>query len=130
MRPATPEEVDPFDLPDSLGTGEVAWIPRTGLGAGHHVLGELRPREGEAVPCDLLAVDQAYPAPVADDAVRATAHQAWQHGQVHLVRLEGRLTLLVPGTDFDAGRVLTALARLTKALGASPEHFVAHLRLG
>ena len=76
------------------------------------------------MPCDLLAVDQAYPAPVADDDVRAAAHQAWQHGQVHLVRLEGRLTLLVPGTDFDAVLTLDALARLTKALGASPEDFV------
>ncbi len=126
----TPEEVDPFDLPDTLGTGEVAWTPHTGLGVGHLVCGELRPSEGDPVPCDLLAVDQAYPVPVADDHTRAAAHQAWRHGQVYLGRLDGRLTLLVPGTGFDPGLALDALARLARALGASPEDFVAHLRLG
>ncbi len=67
---------------------------------------------------------------MADDRLRSAAHQAWRHGQVLLVRLDGRLTLLVPGTGFDAVLALDALARLTKALGASPGDFVAHLRLG
>jgi hypothetical protein len=125
-----PEEVDPFDLPDGLGSGEVAWTPERGLGTGHLVRGELRPADGEPVACDLLAVDEAYPTPVADDRHRAATHQAWRHGQVHLVRCEGRLTLLVPGAGFDAGLVLEALSRLAKALGASPHQFTAHLRLG
>lgn len=130
MTVGTPEEVDPFDLPDTLGTGAVAWTPHRGLGCGHLVPGDLVPADGEPVPCDLLAVDQAYPAPVAADDLRSAAHQAWQHGQVHLVRLDGRLTLAVPGTSMDAARTLDALARLTRALGASPEDFTAHLRLG
>jgi hypothetical protein len=126
----TPEEVDPFDLPDTLGTGEVAWTPQTGLNCGHLVRGELRPAAGEPVACDLLAVDQAYPRPVTDDHTRAAAHQAWRHGQVSLVRVDDRLTLLVPGSAFDAGLALEALARLARALGASPSCFVVHLRLG
>ena len=32
--------------------------------------------------CDLLAVDEAYPEPVVDDATRLRVHQAWRHGQV------------------------------------------------
>ncbi len=48
--------------------------------------------------CDLLAVDQAYPEPVADDDIRTRAHLAWRHGQVLLIEYEGRLTLAVPGT--------------------------------
>jgi hypothetical protein len=80
--------------------------------------------------CDLLAVDDAYPLPVSDDATRLRAHQAWRHEQVLLGERAGRLTLLVPGTRFDPGLVLATLGRLSKAVGASPDHWAALLRIG
>jgi hypothetical protein len=126
-------DLDPFDLPDWLGEAEVTWTPDTGVRTGHHVRGLLsgEPANGvEPVPCDLLAVDEAYPVPVADDGARLRAHQAWRHGQIHLVQRDGRVTLAVPGTDFTADRVLEALSRLAKAVGARPERYAAHLRIG
>ncbi len=125
-----PHDVDPFDLPESLGTGEVVWSATDGLYGGHHVRGLLSPAGGAPVACDLLAVDEAYPAPVADDALRLVTHQAWRHGQVHLVSYADRLTLLVPGTGFDADLVLDAIGRLAKALGATLSAYAVQLRLG
>jgi hypothetical protein len=84
----------------------------------------------QPLPCDLLAVDEAYPVPVADELVRHDAHQAWRHGQVLLVGVDDRLTLAVPGTGFTADLVLDALARLAKAVGASAEHYTVLLRIG
>ena len=84
----------------------------------------------DPIACDLFAVDEAYPTPVADDATRLATHQAWRHGQIRLVSYDGRLTLLVPGTSFTADLVLDALARLAKAVGARPECYAAHLRIG
>ena len=84
----------------------------------------------DACACDLLAVDEAYPAPVADDVTRLDAHRAWRHGQVLLVSYGERLTLAVPGTRFDAERVLDALARLALAVGGSPDNIAALLRIG
>jgi len=124
-------EVDPFELPDWLGTGEVTWESHAGLRTGHHVHGELHGQADEQrLACDLLAVDEAYPAPVVDEASRSRAHQAWQHGQVLVGEAGDRLVLGVPGTRFDADRVLDALSRLAKAVGASPDHFAARLRIG
>ena len=57
------------------------------------------------MPCDLLAVDDAYPQPVADDDIRTRAHLAWRHGQILLLACEDRLTLAVPGTSFTADLV-------------------------
>lgn len=131
--PALPD-LDPFELPDWLGEADVTWTPLAGLRTGHHVLGSLT--EGgagstrEPVPCDLLAVDEAYPVPVADDAARLRAHQAWRHGQILLVELDGRPTLAVPGTEFTADGVIDALSRLAKAVGARPERYAAYLRIG
>lgn len=125
-----PEDVDPFDLPEHLGTGEVTWAADDGLHCGYLVRGQLQPAVGERLACDLLAVDEAYPLPVADDSLRLRTHQAWRHGQVHLVSYGGRLTILVPGTAFTAEIVLDAIGRLAKALGASPSSFAVHLRLG
>ena len=75
-----PDEVDPFDLPEWLGTAEVTWTSASGLRSGHLVTGTLY--DGERAhpehPCDLLAVDEAYPAPVVDDDTRTRAHQAWR----------------------------------------------------
>ena len=82
------------------------------------------------VACDLLAIDEAYPLPVASDDVRKRAHQAWRHGQILLLEHESRPTLAVPGTAFTADLVLDALSRLAKAVGASPDRYVARLRIG
>ncbi len=126
-------EVDPFDLPEWLGETEVGWSAIGGIHGGHHVRGVLE-GAGQRVACDLLAVDEAYPRPVATDATRVRAHQTWRHGEVLLVRgpacEERSLTLAVPGHAFTADLVLDAVARLAKAVGASPSTYVVSLRLG
>lgn len=122
-------DADPFDLPDWLGEGEVTWSADGGLRAGHRVRGALS-GDSHELPCDLLAVDEAYPAPVADDETRLRAHQAWRHGQVQVATCDGRLTLLAPGRTFTAESVLEVLGRLAKAVGASPEQYAVLLRLG
>ena len=129
-RRVEPQDVDPFDLPESLGSGAVTWRSIDALASGHHVRGLLSVEDGSDLACDLLAVDEAYPAPVASEGVRLLVHQAWRHGQVHLGSYDERLTLLVPGTSFTADLALEAVARLAKALGASPSAFAVHLRLG
>ena len=125
-----PTEVDPFDLPEVLGAGEVTWSSIDSLAGTHRVRGTLSAADGSELACDLLAVDEAYPAPVASESSRLRVHQAWRHGQVHLASYDGRLTLLVPGTSISAALTLEAVARLAKALGASPSSFAVHLRLG
>ncbi len=125
-----PAQLDPFDLPDWLGAGEVTWDAESGLRTSHEVQGRLGGPDDHQLPCDLLAVDVAFPEPVADDRTRRAAHQAWVHGQVHVVAYDDRLTLLVPGTSFTADLALDALGRLAKAVGASPERFAVHLRIG
>lgn len=123
-------DVDPFDLPDWLSAGPVVWESAGGLRAGHHVTGTVTGEDGDQLPCALLAVDEAYPTPVAGDDVRTRAHQAWHHRQVLLVEQAGTLTLAVPGQRFDAELVLEALARLAKAVGASPDDYAALLTIG
>jgi hypothetical protein len=135
------QEVDPFDLPEWLGEGEVTWVAESSLAGGPVVAGRLTgasrtgasrtgdPPGGEPLACDLLAADRAFPRPVLDETWRTEAHQAWTHGQVLLVEYGGRLTLLVPATTLDADRVLEALARLAKAVGVRRDRFVAALRL-
>ena len=123
------EDVDPFDLPEWLGEADVTWEAGSGLRSGPHVEGTLHADDHDQA-CDLLAVDEAYPAPVAPDTVRSRAHRAWRHGEVLLVERDGRLTLAVPARGFDAELVLDALARLARAVGASPEHYAVRLRIG
>jgi hypothetical protein len=123
-------EVDPFDLPEWLGVSDVTWTASSGVRTGHHVRGSLTAEGRDEVECDLLAVDEAYPAPVADDHTRTRAHQAWRHGQVLLVRHADRLALAVPGTSFTADLVLDALDRLARAVGSSADHYTARLRIG
>jgi len=125
--------VDPFDLPDELGSGPVVWRATDGL-AGCLVRGLLEPADGDPLPCDLLAVDEACTGPVTDEATRQQVHRAWRDGQVHLGRTQatddgGRLTLLVPGTGFTADHVLETLARLARALGTDPSSYAVLLRL-
>ena len=125
-------DIDPFDLPEWLGTADVVWRAETGL-SGHLVRGRLTAEDGTDDPreiaCDLLAVDEAYPAPVVDDASRLRVHQAWRHGQVVVGEVDSRLVLAVPGTRFDPELVLDALGRLSRAVGAHAERYAALLRL-
>lgn len=127
-------EVDPFDLPDWLGTDQVTWTSASGLRSDHLVTGTLTSPGHPDHPCDLLSVDEAYPQPVVDDDTRTRAHQAWRHGQVLCVTNppgpDGRLTLALPGRDMTAGRALDALARLSKAVGASADDWSLLLRIG
>lgn len=126
-------ETDPFDLPEWLGERDVVWNPTVGLATGHLVSGDLATldaSQGMSLACDLLAVDQAYPLPVADTAFRVRTHQVWRHGQVLLAKHHGRLIIAAPGTSFDADQTLECLSRLALAVGASPDRFSALLRIG
>ena len=125
---ATVRLVDPFDLPEWLGTGEVTWTAADSVRSGALVRGELA-GDGRTLGCDLLAADQAYPRPVLDEDWRQQVHQAWTYGQVLVVEYDGRLTLAVPGTGFTADSALEAIARLAKAVGVAPGRFLAALRL-
>ena len=127
-REAQVREVDPFELPDWLGTGDVTWTEGTSVPQAHRVDGELS-AGSHVLACDLLAADQAYPQPVLDEKWRQQAHRTWTHGQVLLIEYDGRLTLAAPGTSFTADGVLETLARLARAVGVPPERFVAAVRL-
>ncbi len=121
--------VDAFELPDWLGTAEVVWRADD-VRAGHLVRGRLT-ADGEAdLACDLLAVDQAYPRAVTDEGSRHGAHQAWRHGQVLVGEYAGRLTLAAPGSAWDSDRVVEALTRLAKSVGARPQDYAVLLRIG
>lgn len=121
-------EVDPFDLPEWLAEEDVTWRAASTVHRSPHVRGDLSGGT-RTLPCDLLAADLAYPEESLDAKWRRAAHQQWTLDQVLLVEYDGRLTLAVPGTDFDADRVLETLRRLARAVGVDPSRFVAALRL-
>jgi hypothetical protein len=121
-------ELDAFDLPEWVGVGEVAWDSDEGLG-GHLVRGFLTGEPEHRLPCDLLAVDQAYPAPVVEEQLRTRVHQAWQHGQVLLLTRDGRATVATPGTSYSPERVLEAFTRVARAVGADPARWSVRLGL-
>ncbi|PKH40497.1 hypothetical protein SAMN05192575_11576 [Nocardioides alpinus] len=127
-------DIDPFDLPEWLGDRDVVWRADAGLRTGHLVRGRLTGEGADDLACDLLAVDEAYPEPVVDDASRLRVHQAWRHGQVVIGCLDDgagvRTVLAVPGTGFGPDLVLDALGRLARAVGAHSERYAALLRLG
>ena len=123
-------DIDPFDLPEWLGALDVVWRADAGLRTGHLVRGRLTADGADDLVCDLLAVDEAYPEPVVDDASRLRVHQAWRHGQVVIGTLDSRMVLAVPGTGFGPELVLEALGRLARAVGAHAERYAALLRLG
>jgi hypothetical protein len=123
-------DIDPFDLPEWLGDLDVVWRADAGLRTGHLVRGRLTADGADDLVCDLLAVDEAYPEPVVDDASRLRVHQAWRHGQVVIGMLDSRMVLAVPGTRFGPELVLDALDRLARAVGAHAERYAALLRLG
>ena len=121
-------ELDPFDLPDWLGSGPVAWATDQGL-VGHLVAGCLTGAPDQTLSCDLLAVDQAYPTPVLDEATRTRVHQTWRHGQVLLLSGDGRATVATPGMSWTADGVLEAFARVARAVGADPKRWSVRLGL-
>jgi hypothetical protein len=122
------EPVDAFDLPEWLATSTVSWTAQSGVRGSRLIRGVLSAPEGE-LDCDLMAADVAYPEPALDDGWRRLAHQAWEYGQVLLLRYDGRLTLAVPGTAYSADGVLESIGRLAKAVGVRPGNFVVALRL-
>ncbi|HET8558992.1 MAG TPA: hypothetical protein VFL69_00585 [Marmoricola sp.] len=119
--------VDPFDLPEWLGEEEVVWKAATTLADRHRVAGELC-GDDERLACDLLAVDQAWPRPVVSEQWRRDTHGEWNRGEVLLLSVEGRLTLVVPGTALEAGRALEAVGRLARAVGVDPGRYLVALR--
>lgn len=125
----TAVELDPFDLPDWLGEVTVCWAAAQGLD-GHQVSGRLDGDPDHHLACDLLAVDQAYPRPVLDEAIRVQVHQAWRHGQVLLLGIEERLTLAAPGIGWTTESVLEAFSRFARAVGADTDRWSVRLSLG
>ena len=105
------EAVDAFELPGWVGETEVRWTALSSLDGEHLVTGRLE-GGGETGDCDLLACDQA-----------------WVLEQVHLLRYDGRLTLVMPGSTIGSEIALEALRRLAKAVGAPPQRFSVVLRL-
>jgi hypothetical protein len=116
--PSAYADVDPFDLPDWLGVEEVTWAAVAGLGSGPRLEGTLTAEGQDPLGCDLLAVDAAYPAPVAPDTLRVRVHRLWRHGEVLLLADTGRVVLAVPGSRIDTDTVLEAVGRLARAVGA------------
>jgi hypothetical protein len=127
MRDVVVEAVDPFDLPDWLGTSEVTWCAGSGVRGAQRINGELSSGE-EVMSCDLMAADVAYPLPLLGDPWRRAAHQAWALGQVQLLSYDGRLTLAVPGTAYSADGALETIGRLAKAVGGEATRFTVCLR--
>jgi hypothetical protein len=123
------DELDPFDLPEWLGEGPVSWVTDHGL-TGHLVPGCLTGTADQSLPCDLMAVDQAFPAPVLEESARTHVHQAWRHGQVLLLSRDGRATVAAPGTSWSADRVLETFSRVARAVGADPADWSVRLGLG
>lgn len=123
-------EVDPFDLPEWLGTDDVVWQADHGLRTGHVVPGRFGADGRDDLAFDLIAVDEAAPAPVTDDESRVAVHRSWGHGQVLIGRYDDRLAAAVPGTRFDAERVIDTLSRVVRAVGGSPEHMSVLIRVG
>lgn len=122
------EPVDPFDLPEWLGVQDVSWTAVSSLG-GALVRGVLHAADGAGLDCDLLAGDLAYPQPVLTERWRTAAHAAWWRGEALLLRHDGRLTVVLPGSEVTAAPALDAVGRLAKAVGASADRFTVVLRL-
>lgn len=121
--------VDPFDLPDWLGTRPVAWSTTTGLASGPYVAGEFRTDGEPPLGFDLLAVDAAYPVVSCPEAERHDAHQAWQFGEVVILEVDGRPAAGVPASDFDPNLACEAIRRVARAVGAEAGTFSVSLSL-
>ncbi|TIC87678.1 hypothetical protein E8D34_08320 [Nocardioides sp. GY 10113] len=122
--------VDPFDLPEWIGTHEVTWSAHSPMDSST-LRGTLTSdTDGAEICCDLVAADTTYPRALVDAETRYAAHRAWQLGQVHLADGDGRLTLAVPTTRHSADEVLEAVGRMAQAVGAPRERFSVRLRAG
>jgi len=120
--------LDPFDLPDWLGTSEVTWTALSSVRGAQRIDGLLSGGDGD-LRCDLIAADVAFPQPMLGEEWRRQAHQAWEYGQVLLLSYDYQLTLAVPGTAYSADGALETVARLAKAVGVRPGRFTVCLRL-
>ena len=129
MRHHQVSPVDPFDLPEWLGTEPATWTAESSVGTSHLVTGWLVGPGQQRQACDVLAGDLAHPAPVLDDRWRTAAHQAWSLGELLLVEYDGRLTLVLPGTTVGAEPVLEAMRRLVKAVGAPADRITVTFHL-
>jgi len=127
-RAVTVEAVDPFELPDWLGSDLVTWTAMSSVRGAQCIEGCLSAGDQE-LRCDLLAADVAYPQPLLSDSWRRDAHQAWEHGEVLLISCDGRLTLAVPGTAYSADGALETVGRLARAVGVDAGRFTVCLRL-
>jgi len=128
--PASYDEIDPFDLPEWLGECDVTWEAERGLANDHRVAGNLSATGHDPLGCDLLAVDDAYPVPVAETGLRVRTHQVWRHGEVLVASDAGHVLLAVPGSRVDTETALEAVRRLARAVGAKPGSYAVRLRLG
>lgn len=122
-------DVDPFDLPEWLGISDVVWQSVGGQHPAHLLAGHLSADDQE-LACDLMAVDEAYPEAVADDATRVRVHHAWRHGQVFVGERSDRLTLALPGSRVEPVIAMDALGRLARAVGSRPDRYAVLLRAG
>ncbi len=125
-----PELVDPFDLPEWLGEGEVVWEPEEPIGSPF-VPGHLTARTSESatMACDMVACDRAYPEPALPERIRRESHVQWSREQVLMIRIDDRLTLVCPGIDVEVESALECLRRLAKAVAAPSSNFTAAIRL-
>lgn len=126
------EDVDPFDLPETLGVGEVVWRVGDHDARRPHRLAGLLEAADLTLDCDVLGVDEAFPAPVMGDDLRTRAHQAWRHRSVVVLREPGRdgVVVAVPGRRIDAPVAFEAVARLARSVGADPRRWSVQWRLG
>ncbi|MEJ7688964.1 MAG: hypothetical protein WKF76_00205 [Nocardioidaceae bacterium] len=121
--------MDPFDLPEWLGTEPVTWTATMSLAEGPRVTGQLTSPSGQVQPLDLLACDSAYPTPALGEDERRRAHQAWQFGEVLLVACDGRATAAMPGSGFDANSACEVVSRFAKAVGAAASRYTVAVAL-
>jgi hypothetical protein len=121
--------VDAFDLPDWLGTEPVRWRADTSLEESPHVRGTVGAAGGRTHPLDVLAVDAAYPTAVCPERERTAVHQAWQFGEVALLRVGDRVAVGVPGREVDLELVCEALRRFAKSVGAPPGNYTVAITL-
>jgi hypothetical protein len=115
--------VDPFELPDWLGTSIVSWHSTSPIGEAARVSGVFRADGHPVQELDLLAVDAAFPEPVCPDPERRQAHRSWHYGEVMLLEIDGRIAAAVPGVRFDANLACETLRRVARSVAADPGRF-------
>ena len=121
--------VDAFDLPDWLGTSEVAWTARSSVRGAARVEGVPERRGGGA---GVRPAGRRPGLPGAAARGRLATSRRTRRGRTArslLVEYDGRLTLAVPGTAYSADGALETVGRLAKAVGVAPGRFVVTLRL-